>query len=235
MPLPFIYLFRAQAKSLSSSSVFVPFHLSTSSRLLSFLPRKNTGTSVYDNDTSDTPIGILTSHAPNATSTNSSMFLENVKLRNVRTAIQRASNTMLLFGTAAGDSHSIDAWAQGHSYIPKGPPSIAGPISVDSRPGSLLEREKFYERSKLQYADVTVSRFMSARTVGAKGDGIADDTQALQDLFIQAASTSRIIFIDASAYRITRTLNIPRESKIVGEAYPVIMSSGGFFANMRKP
>ncbi|KAL8724959.1 MAG: hypothetical protein Q9181_006594 [Wetmoreana brouardii] len=188
-----------------------------------------------DSDISDTPIGVLTSHAPNATSTNSILVLENVKLRNVRTAIQGAGNTTLLFSTATGGSRSIDAWAQGHIYTPKGPSSIAGPISAYSRPGSLLEGGKFYERSKPQYADIPASRFMSARTAGAKGDGVADDTQALQDLFIQAASTSRIVFIDAGTYRITRTLNIPKESKIVGEAYPVIMSSDGFFANMQNP
>ncbi|KAI4228680.1 MAG: hypothetical protein L6R36_001448 [Xanthoria steineri] len=43
----------------------------------------------------------------------------------------------------------------------------------------------------------------------------------LEDLIIRAASTGGIIFIDAGVYKITRTLYLPKESKIVGEAYPV--------------
>ncbi|KAL8946565.1 MAG: hypothetical protein Q9222_007057, partial [Ikaeria aurantiellina] len=188
-----------------------------------------------DSSICNTPIGVLTSHAANATFTNGILVLENVKLQNVPTAIQGAGNTTLLPGTTPGGSLSIQTWAQGHSYTPDGPTSIAGPISPLTRSPLLLDGDKFYERSKPQYADIPATRFLSARTAGAKGDGMTDDHGALQALLLKAASTGCIVFIDSGVYRITQTLYIPPESKIVGEAYPVIMSSGLFFANMQNP
>ncbi|KAI4236411.1 MAG: hypothetical protein LQ349_002565 [Xanthoria aureola] len=84
----------------------------------------------------------------------------------------------------------------------------------------LLDGDKYYEPSKPQYADQSAEQFTSVRSAGAKGDGVAGDYQVLQDLIIRAANTGRIVFIDAGVYKITKTLYIPKETKIVGEAYP---------------
>lgn len=48
-------------------------------------------------------------------------------------------------------------------------------------------------------------------------------------------SSGKTVFLDSGVYRITRTLYVPKESKIVGEAYPVILSSGPFFTEMPNP
>ncbi|KAI4174041.1 MAG: hypothetical protein LQ343_002605 [Gyalolechia ehrenbergii] len=190
-----------------------------------------------DSSISNTPIGVLTSHARNATFTNGSLVLENVQLENVRTAIQGIGNTTLLFGTANGGSRTIAAWAQGHSYEPTGPKSTAGPVPPFARPQALLDgsTKNFYTRSKPQYAELAVSQFISARSAGAAGDGTTDDTNSLQDLFLRAVSSGKTVFLDSGVYRITRTLYVPKESKIVGEAYPVILSSGPFFTEMPNP
>lgn len=44
-----------------------------------------------------------------------------------------------------------------------------------------------------------------------------------------------MLFVDAGTYKVTKTLYVPPGSKIVGESYSVIMSSGAFFANMNNP
>lgn len=190
-----------------------------------------------DSFISNTPIGVLTSHTSNATSTNGSLVLENVQLDHVHTAIRGIGNTTLLSGTANGGSRTIAAWAQGHAYEPAGPRSIADPISPFDRPQALLDgsTKNFYTRSKPQYEKVPVSRFISARAEGAIGDGKTDDTHALENLLIRAARSGKIVFLDSGVYKITRTLYIPQESKIVGEAYPLIFSSGPFFAKMSDP
>ncbi|KAL8933128.1 MAG: hypothetical protein Q9216_006515, partial [Gyalolechia sp. 2 TL-2023] len=190
-----------------------------------------------DSSISNTPIGVLTSHTRNATFTNGSLILENVQLDNVRTAIQGIGNSTLLSGTANGGPRTIAAWVQGHSYEPIGPNFIAGPVSPFARPQALLDgsTQNFYTRSKPQYAELPVSQFISARSEGATGDGKTDDTQSLQDIFIRAASSGKIVFLDSGVYRITRTLYLPKGSKIVGEAYPIILSSGPTFAKMSDP
>lgn len=66
-------------------------------------------------------------------------------------------------------------------------------------------------------------------------DGVTDDTAALQKAIYTAADDGRLVFVDAGTYRISETIYIPSGSKMVGESYPVIMSSGQSFAEMDFP
>ena len=197
-----------------------------------------------DSSISDTKIGIATIHPfGNATSsTVGSLILENVQLDNVGVAISGPRGSTLLAGTTGATT--IAGWGQGHSYVATpislfsstGPNPFQGPIEPFTRPLTLLEAEgKFYERSKPQYETVPLSQFVSVRSAGAKGDAICDDTDALQRVISIAAQRNLTVFFDLGIYRITRTLYIPHNSKIAGESYPVIMSSGGFFADMSRP
>ena len=187
-----------------------------------------------DSNIVDTPIGILTSHDSGASAfSNGSLILENVSFKNVRTAVQGPKNATALAGTS--DSMKVAAWGQGHQYTPTGPASFQGIIPGFPRPNDLSAGNVYYQRSKPSYATVPVSQFLSTRTLGAKGDGITDDTAALQKAINAASLGGQILFFDAGTYRITKTLHVPRSSKLVGESYPVIMSSGPFFAKMNHP
>lgn len=190
---------------------------------------------LIDSSISNTPIGILT--ARNSTSkppAAGSLILENVQLENVRVAVSGPGNRTLLLGSSG--SSTIAAWGEGHSYTPDGPIVFQNPITPFSRPASLLDAGgKFYERSKPQYEHVPARYFVSARSAGAKGDGVNDDTNAIQRLVTIAALRGEIVFFDFGVYKVTRTIYIPPNSKIVGESYPVILSSGDHFANMEKP
>jgi glucan 1,3-beta-glucosidase len=57
----------------------------------------------------------------------------------------------------------------------------------------------------------------------------------LQAVINSAAAAGKIVFFDAGTYRVTSTLQVPPGSKLVGEAYSVIMSSGSFFNNINNP
>jgi glucan 1,3-beta-glucosidase len=67
------------------------------------------------------------------------------------------------------------------------------------------------------------------------GNAVTDDTTALQNIINNATAVGKIVYFDASIYRITKTLSIPSGAKIVGEEYPLIMSSGSFFNDMNNP
>ncbi|EON68919.1 hypothetical protein W97_08177 [Coniosporium apollinis CBS 100218] len=190
----------------------------------------------FDSSISDTPVGIVTARDPNNPQpvSGGSLILENVQLNNVPVAVQGPGNTTALAGTTG--SSTVSAWGQGRSYLPNGPNNFQGPIPPNNRPGSLLSAGgKFYERSKPQYENVPLQRFLSARDAGASGDGRTDDTEALQKAIFRAARSNQILFIDAGTYVVTSTLYIPSGSRITGETYPVIMSSGKFFADIKKP
>jgi glucan 1,3-beta-glucosidase len=189
---------------------------------------------LIDSSITDTPIGILTAH--NATSqppTGGSLIVENVQLKNVPIAIQGPGSTTVLAGSAG--ALMITAWGQGHSYTPTGPTSFEGPIASFPRPDSLLLGGKFYERSKPQYANLPVSRFLSVRDLGAKGDGVTDDSVALNAILKIASKAGKIVFFDAGIYLVKSTISVPAGSKIIGETYPLIMGSGAFFSDMSSP
>lgn len=189
---------------------------------------------IIDSSITNTPIGILTAYnAPSsAPATAGSLILENVVLNNVPIAIQSVGTTVLA-GTTG--STTITAWGEGHEYTPTGPASFKGPITPNSRPASLLSGSKYYVRSKPQYNALAVSSFSSVRSAGATGNGVTDDTAALQRVINSATAAGKVVYFDAGTYRVTSTLLIPAGAKIVGEGYPVILSSGAFFNNMAAP
>jgi glucan 1,3-beta-glucosidase len=186
---------------------------------------------VLDSTFSNTPIAIKTTYTSNIVpATANSLIVENVRLNNVPIAVMNNGATALTGGTT-----TITGWGQGHKYTPNGPQTWSGTITPATRPAALVSNGKYYERAKPQYNSLPVTSFKSARAAGAKGDGKTDDTTSLQNVITSAASAGQVVFIDAGTYRVTKTIVIPPGSKIVGEAFPVIMSSGSFFNDKNNP
>jgi glucan 1,3-beta-glucosidase len=190
---------------------------------------------LFDSSIKNTPIGIVSARTSNSFPDSAgSIYLENVELENVQTAIAGINN-MVLAGSSGVST--IAAWADGHRYLPNGPIEAQGTIEATKRPANLLDAQgKYYERSKPQYDEVPLSQFLSVRDLGAKGNGIADDTDALNAAILKAKVEGKILYVDAGYYMVTRTIYIPAGSKIVGEALAsVILSSGDFFNDMENP
>ncbi|VBB79880.1 Putative Glycoside Hydrolase Family 55 [Podospora comata] len=190
---------------------------------------------LFDSTFSNTPVAIKTAWTPSANPpTGGSLVIENIQLNNVAVAVQGPSGTML--GGTSG-STTIPAWALGH-LLDRGTnvPRFSGPINPNPRPASLLTSDgRYYVRSKPQYESVPASSFLSVRAFGARGDAAADDTSALQNAINTAVAQNKILLLDHGLYRVTSTIVIPPSAKIVGEAYPVILSSGGYFNDMSNP
>ena len=194
---------------------------------------------LIDSSISNTAVGIATSHDWNHWSvSNASLILENVGFHNVQLAIKGTQNFTALPGTS-GDLH-VNAWGIGHQYQPAGPSDFLGTLVAVNRVASLTSDSQngtYNEYSKPNYNQVPVVNFISIQSQGARGDGVSDDTAALQSILDQAgaADDSVIIFFDAGTYRVTQTLKFPKTCKIVGESYATIMSSGTFFNDINNP
>ena len=179
-------------------------------------------------------VGITTAYVPSSSGvTSGSVIIENLDITNVPTVVQGPNAVTTLGGTTG--SANIAGWGQGHAYTPNGPSSLQGSITPNARPGSLMDGYVYYQRSKPQYNNLPLSSFQSTRSSGAAGNGVADDTYALQQVINNAAAAGCVLFWDAGTYRITSTLTMPANSKWVGESYSVIMSSGSFFNDMTNP
>ncbi|GLI75810.1 hypothetical protein PoHVEF18_004076 [Penicillium ochrochloron] len=188
---------------------------------------------VLDSTIQDCPTFVTTAWA-SSTSTNGSLILENIALDNVPVAVKGTSGTVLA-GTTG--TTTIGAWGQGHKYTPNGPANFQGSFTAPTRPSALLASgsSRYYTKSKPQYEASPSALFVSIRSAGAKGDGSTDDTSAIQSAITSAASSGKIVFFDQGTYKVTGTIYVPPGSRIVGEAYPVIMATGSKFSSISSP
>ncbi|TLD28496.1 hypothetical protein PspLS_03645 [Pyricularia sp. CBS 133598] len=201
---------------------------------LSNTSSQNVGSlTLIDSTMTNVATGIKTAFSANSQPrTAGSVILENVQLNNVPVAVTAAQGTVL---TGSTGSTTITGWGQGHRYVPNGPDRWQGAITPVPRPASMLSGSRWYTKAKPQYENFPASSFITARSIGARGDGSTDDTNALQNAINTAQQQGRVLWIDHGIYRVTGTIDIPAGSKIVGESFPVIMSSGSFFADMNNP
>lgn len=190
---------------------------------------------LFDSTFTNVGVAVLTAwNTGTSPATAGSLAMENIALNNVPVAVQGPGGGTMLAGTAG--SMTIQAWGNGHSYTPSGPREFAGPITPNPRPAPLLGSDgRYYTRSKPQYENLPASAFISVREAGARGDAATDDTAALQGAIDRAVAEGKILFLDYGLYRVTRTIRIPPGAKIVGESFPVILSSGGFFNDVNNP
>lgn len=193
---------------------------------------------LLDSTITDTPIGVYTvKSASSAPATGATVILDNVRLVNVPKAVANPATgaTILTGGTL-----TIDFWGQGKSYSTAntGGTFIQGSLTRSfAKPNTLLTNgaNTFFERSRPQYEQEDVSNFVSVKSLGAKGDGVTDDTAILQSIFNNNAGSRRIIYFDHGVYLVTSTITVPVNTRIVGEAWAVIMADGGNFKQANNP
>ncbi|PPQ70368.1 hypothetical protein CVT24_013143 [Panaeolus cyanescens] len=192
---------------------------------------------IVDATINNTPIFARTPRASNGTLSSGSLMLNNIRLKNVPVAVGVAeTGAVLLQGTTLPNLPKvIDTWAQGNVYKNRNGQFVQSNIPSMNRPHSLLDSSgKFVSRGHPQYENYDVSQFVSVRDHGAVGDGVTDDTAALQNI-LNKFSSCKIIFVDAGFYVVTDTLKVPAGTRLVGEAWSVIAGKGPKFQKMNKP
>lgn len=143
---------------------------------------------IIDADVSNTPIFIRTSQPSNGKLAGS-IVLNNVYLKNVPVVVGVENGATVLHGSTG--TMTIVAWAQGNVFhgTTTTPTFVQGNIPAPIKNPSLLNSNgKIVSRGHPQYEDLDVSSFVSARQYGAAGDGVTDDTKALQSIFNQVCN-----------------------------------------------
>ncbi|KZZ91766.1 glucan 1,3-beta-glucosidase GLUC78 precursor [Moelleriella libera RCEF 2490] len=196
--------------------------------------RQNVGSIVVaDSSFSNTPIGITTLYHPGQQGTNGTLILDNVDMRqNVPVAVQNGGNKQ----TILGGNTLVGSWSQGRAYNGPNAQSAQGARNAVPKPGALTDGSgKIVTRSKPQYENVDASRFVSVKSRGARGDGSTDDTAAIQAVF-NSVGGDQIVYFDHGAYVITDTVRVPKDVKVVGEIWPLILAGGNRnFKDMANP
>ncbi|KAI1295256.1 exo-1,3-beta-D-glucanase [Xylaria venustula] len=101
-------------------------------------------------------------------------------------------------------------------------------------PGFTEYRENYFFKSRPQYEDIEVSDIVDVKTLGAKGDGVTDDTAIIAKAFAMATSTN-LVYFPAGSYIITKTLTMNSGTRITGEVWSQLVAYGDFFANETDP
>ncbi|CUS11856.1 unnamed protein product [Tuber aestivum] len=191
---------------------------------------------LLDSSIEDTHIGVATVRGNSSGFVSGgTLILDNVRLTNVGKAIANtATNATIL----AGGSRTIDMWGQGkdHSSRNPGGTTVQGNINrAFPKPAPLLAKGQkvIFERSRPQYQELDVSQFVSVKQNGAKGDGITDDTAAIQSIL--DCNPGKVIYFDHGAYVISDTVNVPMNTRIVGEVWPLILANGDAFKDVNNP
>ncbi len=80
---------------------------------------------------------------------------------------------------------TIASWGQGNVYSGGNPIGnfVQNDIVVANKPSVLLDSSgKIFGKTHPQYADYSLSQFVSVKSNGAMGDGVTDDTLALTNI-----------------------------------------------------
>ncbi|KDQ16283.1 glycoside hydrolase family 55 protein [Botryobasidium botryosum FD-172 SS1] len=187
---------------------------------------------ILDATVTNTPVFVRTSTSQR-NSLGGSVFIDNAKLTNVPIAVQDGSGATIL----AGGTTTINQWAQGNIYYGNSNKAtyVQKTLTAPSKPSVLLDSTgKFFNRARPQYENYSPSQFVSVKAEGARGDGSTDDTAALQAVFDKYWGC-RIIYVDAGTYKLTKTLNIPTGTTLVGEMWSVFLANGSPFNNVNNP
>ncbi|KAL2270546.1 hypothetical protein VTJ83DRAFT_2730 [Remersonia thermophila] len=194
---------------------------------------------VLDSHFTNTQVAVKTAYDVASPHTNGTLILENVDLTGTaQGVVNEATGAVVVAGNA-----KIPFFAQGRVYAGAGAASAASGRAVQgleapvAKPAALLDPAtgKVVTRSKPQYENVPASQFLSAKANGAKGDGRTDDTAAIQAL-LDRATPDQVVYFDHGAYLVTRTVRVPSNIRITGEALPLILAAGdGFFKDQDNP
>ncbi|KAK4447140.1 pectate lyase superfamily protein-domain-containing protein [Podospora aff. communis PSN243] len=190
---------------------------------------------VVDSSFTNTPIGIRTAYDPNSPQTNGTLVLDNVDMSGTSQAVVNNAT-----GEVIVPPGKVNFFVQGRTYEAS---NLAAGKAVQTtqngiqKPQVLVDANtgKVFTRSKPQYENVPASSFVSVKANGAKGDGVTDDTAAIQKIF-DSVQDGQIVYFDHGAYIITDTVKVPKNIKITGEILPLILAGGDkAFTDQTKP
>ena len=203
---------------------------------------------VQDSKIVNTPQGIVTSFTSQSSPpAGGTLVIDNVDFSGSTAAVASIDGKLVL----AGGSR-VASWVQGHGYTAESTgsatnstcagtnPSAAskdlrGSLTTVPKPRSLLNSDgSVFERARPQYEGLPISSFVSVKSNGAKGDGITDDTAAIQKIF-NTTPLNKVVYFDYGAYVVSKTIRVPKQIKITGEIWPLIVASGTAFSDQKHP
>jgi glucan 1,3-beta-glucosidase len=189
---------------------------------------------LMDSEISDTPTGVMirAPQAPNGNDVSATLLLDNVRVSGVNAVVAEINGGPILNANGV-----IRSWGRGSRYDASGTGQYVGGENLPNveKAAALLDGQgNFFAKSRPQYEDLTSDDFVSVKANGARGDGVTDDSDAIQAV-INANVNGKVVYIPAGSYVIGKTVTVPPGSRIIGETWSVLMAGGAAFQNEMQP
>lgn len=184
--------------------------------------------------------GFLTSNEP---INYNNLVLDNVNIIATPVAVMNY-DAVALAGSLS--STVITSWAQGRIWQSGNSAvktiDLAASGLNPKKPSSLLSQvgennTVFFQKSRPAFDSSQYVR-VSASSLGVVGDGVTDVTAALQSAIDKCAQEGSVLFLPHSTYRVSDTIRLPAGSRVLGEAWSVIMvtaNKDGKFSDPSSP
>ncbi|MEI7729791.1 MAG: glycosyl hydrolase family 28-related protein [Verrucomicrobiota bacterium] len=173
------------------------------------------------------------------------VYLNNVYVRNATKVVRDAKQKVELAGNPNGWLR-VEAYAHTSSPRPNQGVEYRYPVYADGQripewrrvepdktPPDGLQARHLWRPDFPNFESKNAANVKSA-PYHAKGDGVADDTDALQ----RAIDQSEIVMLPKGCYRISRTLELKPRTKLIGAGQHlsfVVATATGAFADSKKP
>ncbi|KAL8378737.1 hypothetical protein RB599_008514 [Gaeumannomyces hyphopodioides] len=178
------------------------------------------------------------------------LVLLNSVFKDVTTVVRDASRDQNLLAGGSGITQ-VPSWGLGVAYeaaegssrnmkgetlpVMKRDSNLTFPSSSDSSLSP--DQPFFFHRRRPTYAhlDRRQTQILDIKKMGAKGDGVSDDTAIINHVFDMAANLSAVVYIPYGVYVVSDTITVPVGSRIIGQAWPQIVAVGEKFESAEKP
>jgi glucan 1,3-beta-glucosidase len=185
---------------------------------------------IIDSTFTNTPIGVRTVFATQ--NGEDSLLLDNLKFSSPNAAVIVQDSGAAMLKAGAGTT-IVKSWAQGFIWSNGGSTLTTVDLSAKTpaRPSSLVVGGgAYFEMTRPLYVGQTT---VDVTTLGVAKDG-SDITAALQTALNNYANKA-VLFFPHGTYAISNTVVVPPGSRLVGEAWSVLMAAGAAFQNANSP
>jgi glucan 1,3-beta-glucosidase len=168
------------------------------------------------------------------------LVLDNVNLEGAPVAVMD-TQTVALAGSSG--SMTVTSWAQGRVWQS----GVSSVKTIDlaaagvnpNKPAALLQSNStmFFQKARPAFDSSAYTR-VSADTLGVVADGITDATAALQAAVDKCAQDGSVLYLPHGTYRISDTIVMPSGTRILGEAWSVVLvakNADGKFSDPANP
>jgi glucan 1,3-beta-glucosidase len=133
---------------------------------------------------------------------------------------------------------ATQTWLKGNKYgAGATSPKVASGERIPTARGASLVNSQgaFVTVVPPTYQEFTNDQVVNVKEHSVSGDGIRDDTAAIQAVINSAAAKGQLVFFPYGTYVITDTVKVPKGSRLVGEAWSQFMASGAKFQDIKRP